>query len=230
MNNSWEKFYKEVGENAMMKYPFAIVMKLISYYINHNPHINVNEINILELGCGSGVNLKYAAELGCNVYGIDISKTAINYVKKMFKNNNLHGYFQVASVDELPFEKNFFNIIIDHGALVCVNEKVYIKAIEELYRVIKTQGVALLTPYSEISSKFLKLYKDNNDTNNFRYKNKDIFINNIGLYRVIDILNNRFKVVYLSRIDRTMYDISNDNKIITNMDTECIYEIFIEKI
>lgn len=229
MNNSWETFYQELGDKAMMKYPFAIVMKLISYYINHNPNIKTSDINVLELGCGSGVNLKYAAELGCNVYGIDISKTAIEYVKNLFQINNLSGTFQTASVDNLTFENDFFHIIIDHGALVCVNEDTYIKAIDELYRVIKPAGLALLTPYSEISSKFVKLYKDNHDTNNFNYKDRDIYINNIGLYRVIDILDNRFKVVYLSRIDRTMYDISDDNKVITNMDTECIYEIFIEK-
>ena len=85
MNNLWEKFYQEKGKQEMMQFPFSIIIELIRFYENKNNINDKSKINILEIGAGSGVNLKYAASLGYNVYGIDISETAINYAKKSFE-------------------------------------------------------------------------------------------------------------------------------------------------
>ena len=46
----------------------------------------------------------------------------------------------VASVDNLPFKDNFFHMVIDHGSLVCVNEDIYKKAIDEVHRVTVEGG------------------------------------------------------------------------------------------
>lgn len=229
MENNWEKLYSNLQEKAMMKYPFPLVMELLNFYCNKYPDSKPAEINVLELGCGSGANIKYAAELGFNAYGIDISETAVNYCINSFKESNLNGNIQVASVDKLPFDDNFFHIVIDHGALVCVNEDTYKKTIDEVYRVTVEGGVCLLTPQGEISTKNIKLFKDNGDLT-ASYKGNSIYVNNIGLYSVINILNDRFRVVFLRRSDRVSYKISDDFKFINEESTNSIFQMFIEKL
>ena len=141
MNSLWENLYKNTDDKAMMKFPFPIVIELLSFYQKKYPNINPEKINILEIGCGSGANIKYAASVGYNVYGIDISKTAVDYAVNSFKESGLNGSISVASVDNLPFDDNFFHIIIDHGTLVCVNEEIYKKAIDEIHRVLIGGGL-----------------------------------------------------------------------------------------
>lgn len=229
MNNAWEDLYSEKQEKAMMKFPFPIVIELVNFYSKKYPNIQPKNINVLEVGCGSGSNIKYLAELGYNVYGIDISETAVNYAKTSFLQHNLKGNIQTASVDSLPFENDFFHIVIDQGVLMCVNEEVYKQAINEIYRVMYRGGVALLTPKSEISSTSIRLKQDDNE-NNYLFKDSAIYINSITLNAVVKILNNRFNIVYLRRNDRTNYTISEDYKFITAESVDSIYHIFIEKI
>lgn len=229
MNNAWEDLYNEKQEKAMMKFPFPIVIELVNFYSKKYPNIQPKNINVLEVGCGSGSNIKYLAELGYNVYGIDISETAVNYAKTSFLQHNLKGNIQTASVDSLPFENDFFHIVIDQGVLMCVNEEVYKQAINEIYRVMHRGGVALLTPKSEISSTSIRLKQDDNE-NNYLFKDSAIYINSITLNAVVKILNNRFNIVYLRRNDRTNYTISEDYKFITAESVDSIYHIFIEKI
>ena len=140
MNNAWEDLYSEKQEKAMMKFPFPIFIELVNFYSKKYPNIQPKNINVLEVGCGSGSNIKYLAELGYNVYEIDISETAVNYAKTSFLQHNLKGNIQTASVDSLPFENDFFHIVIDHGVLMCVNEEVYMKAIDEIHRVMHRGG------------------------------------------------------------------------------------------
>lgn len=229
MKNLWEDLYSKKQEEAMMKFPFPVVMELANFYTKKYPNMKPEDINVLEIGCGSGSNIKYLAELGYNVYGIDISKTAVNYAKQSFIQSNLKGYIETASVDKLPFQDEFFHIVIEHGVLMCVYEDIYIKAIDEIYRVMTRGGLSLLTPKSETNTAGIKLKPDKYE-NNCIFKDTGIYINNINLSAVIKILNNRFSVVFLRRNDRIDYTISKDNSTVIDEKVNSIYHIFIEKI
>lgn len=229
LSNLWENLYQTTGDKAMMKFPFPIVIELLNFFEKKYPESKPENINILEIGCGSGANIKYAASLGYNVYGIDISQTAVDYCIKSFDSTGLYGNIQVASVDNMPFKDTFFHIVIDHGVLVCVNEEIYKKAIDEVHRVLVGGGIALLTPQGEICTKNIRLFKDDYSASK-SFKGESIYINNIGLYGVINILDNRFKIVFLRRNDRITYEISDDNSYIKSEKNQSMYHMFIEKL
>ena len=90
-------------------------------------------------------------------------------------------------------------------------------------------GITLLKPQGEISTNNIKLFKDNGNCNT-SFKGHDIYINNIGLYGAINILDNRFKIIFLRRNDRITYKISEDNTHIASESTQSIYNMFIEKL
>ena len=90
-------------------------------------------------------------------------------------------------------------------------------------------GIALLTPQGEVCTKNIRLFKDDYSASK-SFKGESIYINNIGLYGVINILDNRFKIVFLRRNDRITYEISDDNSYIKSEKNQSMYHMFIEKL
>ncbi len=87
--NIWEKKIYGQGQH-LNRYPFENVVTFICR--NYPRDKERKEINVLEVGCGSGNNLWFAAREGFSVTGIDDSKSAINYAKERFKNENLESH------------------------------------------------------------------------------------------------------------------------------------------
>ncbi len=71
---------------------------------NAYPNKNINELNILDIGCGGGLVCEELAKTGANVTGIDADKNAINIAKQHAKQSNL-------------------NITYKHGDAADLNEK-----------------------------------------------------------------------------------------------------------
>ena len=79
-----------------------------------------NAGKLLELGCGAG-NLALAlADKGFDIYGIDISPTAILWAKEKKEEKNLKAEFKVGNVLDLPYPDNFFDVIVDGHCLHCI--------------------------------------------------------------------------------------------------------------
>jgi 23S rRNA (guanine745-N1)-methyltransferase len=95
--------------------------------------------NILDAGCGEGYfiynlknslsELKYYDKI--NYFGIDISKSAINYASSREKGMN----FAVASIHNLPLESNSMDVLIRNFAPEDENE---------FQRVVKTHGKIII--------------------------------------------------------------------------------------
>ena len=91
---------------------------------------------ILDAGCGTGLLTKRLEKFG-DVTSVDINPEAIRFCKK-------RGVKVIkASINELPFEDNSFDIVTSIDVLYHkgVNDKL---AIKEFYRVIKPKGFLIL--------------------------------------------------------------------------------------
>lgn len=146
----WEEKYNQ-GHSE--RYPWDMV---VSFVFRHYPRDKQrHEVKILEVGCGTGSNLWFAAREGFQVTGIDGSRSAITYAQKRFSSEGLTGDFKVSDFTELPFESNCFDLVIDRGSITCCGLLAGKKAVKEVQRVLQAGGKFLYNPYSERHSSYV---------------------------------------------------------------------------
>jgi ubiquinone/menaquinone biosynthesis C-methylase UbiE len=95
---------------------------------------------ILDAGCGSGWLSDRFMKIYPQVWGFDISEPLINHAKK-----NVSGLkFQTASlVEPLPYEDNFFDVVILN--MVAIDVGYLPKMFENVYRKLSPEGQLLMT-------------------------------------------------------------------------------------
>ena len=109
---------------------------------------------ILDLGCGNGrLFFSFLKDYGVEYYGIDNSEKLIEIAKKriskfqspIFK-EFLSPNFQIADITDLPYQDNFFDLVISIAAFHHLPTKeLRLKSLAEVYRVLKPGGYLLMT-------------------------------------------------------------------------------------
>ena len=145
-DNEWNKIYDD--GNQINQFPFS---DLISFFYN-NFKQNSSKLNILEVGCGAGNNLEFLSTMGHNVFGIDASEKIIEYTKKKFDEKSLSGNFSISEFTELPFDNNYFDLIINRAAICHTDIESAHIAIEECNRVISSSGVFYSTFFTNFNT------------------------------------------------------------------------------
>jgi ubiquinone/menaquinone biosynthesis C-methylase UbiE len=100
---------------------------------------------VLEVGCGNGYTLGKYAQAGAEVYGIDVTETAVDISRKRFEYQRLKGDFIVGNAEDLPYENNFFDCICSMGVLHHVPDTE--KAVSEIYRCLRPGGRLIVMVY-----------------------------------------------------------------------------------
>jgi len=141
--NKWEKIHRE---KEWGKYPNEELIRFVGrnffkYEINKRKNIK-----ILELGVGQGANVWFLLREGFDVYGIDISPTAIEKMKNRLNNegfvlNDFNCRFKVGDIRKIPFEDSYFDVVIDVATTWYVSYIDHKKVYNEIYRVLKNQGL-----------------------------------------------------------------------------------------
>ena len=140
----WEASY---AAGHSQRYPWDAV---VSFVFRYAPKERAREsVRVVEVGCGTGSNLWFAAREGFAVSGIDGSPTAISRARERFAKDGLIGDLRVAEFDALPFENDSFDLAIDRGALTCVGHATGMAAVAEVARVLRSGGFFLFNPYSK---------------------------------------------------------------------------------
>jgi SAM-dependent methyltransferase len=145
----WEEKY---AAGHIERYPWDAVVSFV--FRNTSRGKPRSEVRILEVGCGTGSNLWFAAREGYSVAGVDGSVSAINAAQKRFREDGLIGDLRVADFTSLPFDDNNFDLVIDRGSLVCCGFEMGKKAISEIHRVMKKGGRFFFNPYSDRHSSY----------------------------------------------------------------------------
>jgi len=105
--------------------------------------------DLLEVGCGAGIDLVRFARGGARVTGIDLSKTAIDLACKNIEQSGEHGDLRVMNGERMESASNTFDVVYAHGVLQYTADPR--KMIDEIYRVLKPRGEAIMMVYNKHS-------------------------------------------------------------------------------
>ena len=207
----WEKNYKSRRYN---KYPYN---EIISFVFRHfGKREDRSSIKILEMGCGGGNNLLFLMNEGFDFYSIDISEASIELVKNVLGQNYNDKKILKGRFNDLPFEDNFFDAIIDRASITCNLSEDLPLIYNEVYRSLKSKGIFFSTDMFSDDHPELKTAKNikNNDFSNFE---DGIFnaASQIHGYneKEIDIFFSKFASYKLTKIEKTQL-INQEKKLV----------------
>lgn len=140
----WEAKY---AAGHFERYPWDVV---VSFVFRNFPRDKArSEVRILEVGCGTASNLWFAAREGFCVAGVDGSPSAILGAQRRLLSEGLAADLRVADFTSLPFEDNYFDLVIDRCSLTCCGFETGQRAVSEIRRVLRKGGRFLFNPYSD---------------------------------------------------------------------------------
>lgn len=153
---TWEEEIYAQGLQ-LNRYPFDMA---VSFVFRYRPQLERGATRVLEVGCGAGNNLWFAAREGFQVAGLDSSQKAIDFARERFAQEGLTADLRVGSFAELPWPDESFHLVIDRGALTNVPMDVCQRAVDEVRRVIAPGGRFHFNPYSDRSSSYISGQRD----------------------------------------------------------------------
>lgn len=113
--------------------------------------IKLKKGKILEIGCGNCRNLKDFAKAGFVCYGIDFSRKMLKFARLYCKKYGFKVILKKAKVESLPFKNNTFDYLLAIAILHHLKPRQQIKAVKEMYRVLKDDGLALISVWNKKS-------------------------------------------------------------------------------
>ena len=109
---------------------------------------------VLDAGCGGGRNLIYFLRNGYEVHGIDPNPNAVAAVKQLsetLSSANSKENFAIASAENLPFDDNYFDLVISSAVLHFANNPDHFdNMIHSMWRVLKPGGYLFARLASDI--------------------------------------------------------------------------------
>ncbi len=180
---------------------------------------SVKNVRVLEVGCGRGGGADYIVRTFSpkEYYALDISPTAIQLCNNFYNIDNLS--FHEGSADKLPFDSQFFDIVINVESSHCYPN--FHKFLSEVKRVLKPEGQLLITDFRSRSefSDFDKLIHEN-----FEIISYEDITNNILL--ALDKMSEKRKKQIKYFLPNFLSDISSSFAGIKGSE---LYESFVKK-
>src|SRR5688572_18482044 len=105
--------------------------------------------SVLEIGTGNGADGVMLALAGACYTGVDLTDAALDATRKHFAVMNLPGTFQKENAEKLSFADASFDWVYSHGVLHHTPRTQV--AIDEVYRVLKPGGRAIIMLYHKHS-------------------------------------------------------------------------------
>jgi 2-polyprenyl-3-methyl-5-hydroxy-6-metoxy-1,4-benzoquinol methylase len=133
-------FFKELDEYRFGKLPYLLSTIDFTAYRGKR---------LLEVGCGVGIDLARFAEGGAEVTGVDLSERAIDLAKRNFELHGLRGELRVMNGEAMEFGDDQFDVAYAHGVIQYTADAQ--RLANELYRVLKPCGEAILVAYNRYS-------------------------------------------------------------------------------
>jgi ubiquinone/menaquinone biosynthesis C-methylase UbiE len=137
--SKYEKYINQMSKRYELE---AFILPFADFENQHNK-------KVLEVGVGLGADHQKFAENGAVLSGCDLTERAIEMTKNRFKLFNLSSELRVADAENLPYAENTFDTVYSWGVIHHTPNTP--KAIQEIYRVLKKNGVGKIMIYHKKS-------------------------------------------------------------------------------
>jgi SAM-dependent methyltransferase len=104
---------------------------------------------VLDLGCGTGVDLVRFARGKARVVGVDLAESAIRLAQQNVAHQKLAAGLIVGDGERLPFPDNQFDYVFAHGVAQYTADGP--RLVKEVHRVLKPGGEAVFQGYNRVS-------------------------------------------------------------------------------
>lgn len=116
---------------------------------------------IMDIGCGNCRNLLPFAKKGFDCYGIDFSKKMVKLAKIFLKKEHAKAKIVSEMAEKLPYRDCFFDYCLMIKILPCIKSaEARNMALNELRRVLKNGGKAIITIWNKRNFKYLLSRKE----------------------------------------------------------------------
>lgn len=142
MDRFWDSSWKAVDPQRVADYVASVDMgedDLIAALRQHGV------TSVCDAGCGCGVYTAKLAANGFSVSGFDVSAQAVGMARELLGTMALEGALKCASVLDTGYEDGQFDCVLARDVLDHISREAAVRAIVELYRIIRAGGVLLLT-------------------------------------------------------------------------------------
>jgi len=152
---NWKKYWDEryraqgkrtVGNVALDEEGFREVTERVGKVIREKVGHLLKEKIVLDFGCGFGRNIPVLLEFALIVYGIDVSKWAIQEAAEY----EPMGIYNLYDGSSIPFQDGFFEAIFCWTILQHIPEEEIEKVAKEILRVLSPEGY--LIAYENVST------------------------------------------------------------------------------
>lgn len=124
-------------ELGALSYPEIFKKPYIEYEKFHKKYIKASS-KVLEIGAGTGLFTKSLLDSGANVVATDISPNSLKVIRKRYAQYQQKLIVQVADMEKLPFNKNYFDFVTCAGSLSYGGNDL---VMNEIFRVLKPGGI-----------------------------------------------------------------------------------------
>jgi len=147
--DNYKDFYRrfsnerEFGGGTFSHFDHLVKNRFMNIYGHlSNVVLRKNPLNILDIGCGAGVNLPLANQYpDVKYFGIDYAEKALEHSKNIYKNID----FQVMDAFDLTFEDDCFDMVIISSVLILYSDiQDRLRILKNASRVLKKDGGVLV--------------------------------------------------------------------------------------
>jgi SAM-dependent methyltransferase len=152
---------------------------------------------LLEVGCGIGIDLVRFAKHGAFVTGVDLAEVAVGLARKNLELHSISADIRTMDGEHLQLPDQSFDIVYAHGVLQYTNDPAAM--IREIHRVLKPRGEAILMVYNRYSwlnllSRLFGVKLEHEDAPVLRKYSIRDFRTMLSVFSRVEIIPERFPV------------------------------------